>query len=438
MTPALWNSDASHARAVLQALRDGQVPQDSVLDLCVGREEIISSYKQLLKDITQGQAAMKFIRGPYGYGKSMLLQVFEQIACNQGFAVAKVSIRSELPFNKIEEFYRKIVREVTITRGVKCKEGIEALLQEWLRYLQKEVGQNGALDDPFDFNNAIVHMGRNQLREVRAASPAFAQGVEAYLDGVQANDLHKAKAAVIWLRQDPSQRAEDKRHIGVKGSLTKEMATEFLQAFLRFVRWVPLAGTVILVDEVEYMRNLPQARLRDAAYDNIRALWDACNNGEIKYTLFVFAATDEMFTDERRGFPSYAALSDRMGLEENQIFENPDMRWPVVDLPLLTVDQAVKLARQLLHLYSIAEDWDGSRHIRDEWLKEIAQRAAAGLLGDGIRPRELVRSTIRWFDKVKYSPQGSAEDYLTVFDDIFDKTKGEEYEEEKEPLWGSL
>jgi len=433
MTPALKTSKAERARAILQAFRDGQVPKDGVSDLCVGREEIIESYRQLLDDITKGRAAMKFIRGNYGYGKSMLLEVFEQIARKKRFAVAKVSIRSELPFNKIEELYRKITREVVTAGG---GEGIEGLLRGWHNYLRKKVEKNGTSDDPFEFNQKIVSMGRKHLSKVRAASPAFAQGVEAYLLGVQTNDLDKANAAITWLRQDPSQRAEDKRRIGVKGNLTKEMATEFLRAFLCFVRWVPLAGTVILVDEVEYMRNLSQARLRTAAYDNIRALWDACNNGEIEYTLFVFAATDEMFEDERKGFPSYAALSDRMGLDGGQILENPDMHWPVVDLPLLTVKQAVELSQRLLRLYSIAEGWDGKAHIRGELLEQVAEQAAVGLLGGGIRPREFVRSTIRWFDKVKCSPERSMEDYLAMFGDTFDKAMGEE--DEEEPLWGNL
>jgi len=420
------------ARSILQALRDGQVPANGVSRLCIGREPIIEGYRKLLKDITNGQAAMKFIKGDYGYGKSMLLRVFEEIAHEKNFAVAKISIRSELPFNKVEEFYRKIAREICTAGG---QEGIGGLLQRWVKYIRREVcNKAGAPDDPIDLNEAIYDKGRKQLQEVRNASPAFAQGVEAYLKGVLRSNRQIVDAAVAWLRQDPAQRAEDKRLIGVKGNLAKENAIEFLQALLRFVRWVPLAGTVILVDEAEYMRNLSQQRLRNAAYDNIRALWDDCNHRELKYTLFVFAATTEMFSDVRRGFPSYQALVDRMGLDQaDEVEANLDMRWPIVELPLLDVEQAVELSRRLVHLHARAEGWDGNARIGDDLLEQVAEQAGGGLLGGGIRPREFVRSVIRWLDRVQARPESPKSDYLGLFSNTLQETREEE--EDEEPLW---
>ncbi len=376
---------------------------------------------------------MKFIRGDYGYGKSMLLRVFEEIAHEEKFAVAKISIRSELPFNKVEEFYRKIAREIGTAGG---QEGIGGLLQRWVKYIQEEVCKKpGAPDDPIDLNEAVYDEGSKQLREVQKTSPAFAQGVKAYLQGVLKSNRQIVDAAVAWLRQDPAQRAEDKRLIGVKGNLAKENAIEFLRALLRFVRWVPLAGTVILVDEAEYMRNLPQQRLRNAAYDNIRALWDDCNHRKLKYTLFVFAATTEMFSDVHRGFPAYQALVDRMGLNQADEAEaNLDMRWPIVELPLLDVEQSVKLSRRLVALHAHAEGWDGNARIGDDLLKEVANQACDSLLGGGIRPREFVRSVIRWLDKVQVKPEGSKSDYLGLFGDTLQETRDGEIEDE-EPLW---
>jgi len=423
------------SRAVLQALRDGQVPPYHALELCVGREPIIESYRALLDGVTEGQAAVRFVRGDYGHGKSMLLRVFEEIALQRQFAVARLSVRSELPFNKLEELYRKIVREIQVPSG---RKGIEALLRQWVNTLRRNVDKRiGADAEPFELNAAIEREGSKSLREVRQASPGFADGAKAYLDAVVQNNPAKAEAAVTWLRQDPHQRAEQKRMIGVKGNLTRETALEFLSALLRFVRWVPLAGTVILIDEAEYIRNLPQERLRTVAYDIIRALWDDCNSGEIKYTLFVFAATHEMFSDERRGFKSYEALADRMGadvLEEGS--DNQDMRWPIVDLPLLEQPQLIELGRRLMELHGRAEGWNPEQRIDDELLSEIAERAAGGdLLGGEVRPREFVRSMVRWLDMVQKRPRASRRTLAEMFGGVFEEARAEEVEAE-ETLWG--
>lgn len=426
--------DRTEVRQTLQALRDGQVPPRGALDLCVGREEIIRGYEQRLHDTTQGQAAVKFIRGDYGYGKSMLLRVFEEMALDKGFAVAKVSIRSELPFNKLEEFYRKIAREVSAAhRG----QGVEMLMRLWVEDIRREVEKEDPALEPFDVNDRVRPRASTRLQEVREVSPGFARGAEAYVEARLTGDPEKAEAAVTWLRQDPHQRAADKALIGVKGGISKENAHEYLQGLLRFVRSVPLAGTVILADEAEYMRLLSQERLRDVAYDNIRALWDGCNHGEIRYALVVFAATGEMFTDQRRGFAAYDALMDRMGLGASaDAGPSLDMRWPVVDLPLLRREQVIKLGRRLVQLHSEGENWQASARVDDALLTNVAEQAvrAGALLGGEVRPRDFVRAMIRWLDGIQQHPEASTTRLGESFGSAFEDAVHEEVEEEP-PLW---
>ncbi len=429
--------DRRQARAMLQSLRDGQVPSSGASRLCVGREEIINGYRQLLDDVTQGQAAVKFIRGDYGYGKSMLLRVFEEIALEKQFAVAKVSIRSELPFNKLEEFYRKIAREISPERG---EPGIAGLLRFWEENVRRDVQKENPDLEPFETNQRISALASKRLREVREASPGFARGAEAYMEAVLENKRHQADVAIAWLRQDQHQRATDKKLIGVKGSISRENAHEYLQGLLRFVWCAGLAGTVVLVDEAEYMRLLPQERLRHIAYDNIRALWDACSEGEVRYALLVFAATEEMFTDPRRGFPAYDALVDRMDTDHmalggtNDRTPNLDMRWPIVDLPLLHREQVVELGGRLVKLHSQAEAWDGTRCVGGDLLGKIADRAAGALLGDGVRPREFVRAMIRWLDRIQQQPEAPAHTLTQLFGRDLQEAMQEEVEED-EPLW---
>lgn len=426
------NFDPQQSRAILQALRDGQVPEVGAPHLCVGREELLQDYESLLLDIQKGTAATKFIRGDYGYGKSMLLKVFEEIARQRSFAVARVKVSAELPFNRLEEFYRKIAREITATSNKNTFCGIGDLLRCWLHYYRRQAQSSAQPYEDFSRLNQITkEKALESLREVRQASPAFAKGVEAYLEGALTNNEGMTNAAIAWLRQDVNMRAGEKRLIGVKGDITKENAWEFLQALVRFVRWVPFAGTIILIDEVEFIRYLPQDRLREIAFDNIRSLWDACNDGGIKYSLFIYAATGEMFTDARRGFASYPALAERMSLDHQSEGRRQSLKWPVIELELLQIPQAKELARKVISIYSTAEGGNHRDIITDQQLEDLADQAYSELIR-GIKPRDFVRALLRWLDDLSVNMSSVSPETVRQFEAIMREVEQEDHSAENQ------
>ncbi|MGH9923450.1 MAG: BREX system ATP-binding domain-containing protein, partial [Nitrososphaerales archaeon] len=61
------------AISVLNALRNGQLPESGVSEIAVGREGLAEELATLLDEITKGLSAVKFLQGSYGTGKTFLL-----------------------------------------------------------------------------------------------------------------------------------------------------------------------------------------------------------------------------------------------------------------------------------------------------------------------------------------------------------------------------
>ena len=94
---------------IIMALKNGNVPAKGASEICIGRENEIEEFRYLLKKVNEGKAITKFINGEFGSGKSFFLKVIEEMAFEDNFVVAKVTLSRDVPFNKFEIVYRNIV-----------------------------------------------------------------------------------------------------------------------------------------------------------------------------------------------------------------------------------------------------------------------------------------------------------------------------------------
>ena len=69
---------------VLNALKNGIVPESGTRDFCLGRDNEIAEFDRLLSEIdTKEKSHVKFIKGEFGAGKSFFLKVIEEMAFDQ-------------------------------------------------------------------------------------------------------------------------------------------------------------------------------------------------------------------------------------------------------------------------------------------------------------------------------------------------------------------
>lgn len=210
-------------------------------------------------------------------------------------------------------------------------------------------------------NRAIEENIRSDLKNVREHSNSFATAIESYNRLMKQEDYKTANFTMAWIRGDSNIPFTEKRKFGVKGGITKENAINFIEALSIFVNSVGYSGLVILVDEIEFIMNLPSSRLRDIAYNYLREIYDNCNIGKFRNSLFVFAGTSQFFDDNRKGVFSFQPLYDRINTNLSSGFR--DIRKPIINLEGLTKENLINISEKIMIMHSEVYEWNAEDKI---------------------------------------------------------------------------
>ena len=102
--------DKYDARSIIEALRLGGVPRNKIDSFTTGREADISFIN---KWCSLSNQSCLILDGEYGVGKSHILELTENEALHNGWAVSRVEIDpQEVPFNKPKQLYKKIIEDL--------------------------------------------------------------------------------------------------------------------------------------------------------------------------------------------------------------------------------------------------------------------------------------------------------------------------------------
>src|SRR3954454_9938245 len=98
---------------LIDALRRGTVPSQSLDLLAVGLDRFAETLGQELESIKSGGAKFKAIRGEYGTGKTFFSRWLAERARQMGFATSEVQIsETETPLHRLETVYRRLMDEL--------------------------------------------------------------------------------------------------------------------------------------------------------------------------------------------------------------------------------------------------------------------------------------------------------------------------------------
>lgn len=394
------------------ALKNGNVPEKGVKNLCIGREKEIDEFEKLLDKVNNKKAIVKFINGEFGAGKSFFLKVIEEMAYDKNFVVSWITLSNDVPFNKIDIVYKNIVK------SLKCKTGtsLSHIIDRWITELKMMAFEQTS--NPQKQNQLVQESIYDDLAETREHASAFAMAIESYNKLMNEEDYKTAEYAKAWLRGDSNIPYTEKRKFGVKGDVTKDNAIHFLEALSIFVKSIGYSGLVVLIDEAEFTMNLHTKKLRDVAYNYMRDIYDNCNLGKFENSLFVFAATPELFDNAQKGIPSYEALDDR--LKDVLDTDLPDMRKPIFNLKGFEKEDLLDVAGKLLIMHEEVYKWNANDKINPV-LNDIVEIHAenAGLTGGKVTPRTFIRSFVSLLDTVQQNQSyfKDSNEILNLFND---------------------
>jgi hypothetical protein len=404
------------ARDLVDALRQGVVPEKHLEQLCVGQEAVRRHLVELLDHVKTGKSEFKFVRGPYGSGKTFLCSWLREMAYQAEFAVSTVRIGPDQPLSDLPVFFSGIVNGLR-TPEKRHASALADILESWLLGVHRRTCELEGID-PMDqgsqpkLASVVGDRIEDELARLDGVEPGFGPAMGAFYQARLEGDQERAAAAIAWLRGSRSVPAAALKSIGVRGHLETDQVFPRLSALLEVIRGGRLQGLLLLVDELELIRRMPHARQREQAYETLRLLIDEVGENALPGCLLVFTGTDSLFDDQRYGMGSYEALANRVS-PPTTIEGLTSMRQPVIRLEPLDRSMLLEVTRRARQIHGVAYGWDSKSRVPDSTLEYLVDTWTT--FGDGNvdrLPRPTLRQLVNVLDLCEENPHVSAEDCL--------------------------
>lgn len=406
------------ARDIIDALRNGVVPKGNLDLLAIGQGNARKHLKELLEEAHQKKSPFKFIRGPYGAGKTFLCSWLREHALNNEFIVSTVNIGPDQPLSDLPVFYSGVIN------GLRTPEKLESsalvdILESWLLNIHKTTAQIEGLKafDSSTLNKLAPIVEKRveaELANLTDIDPGFAPALRAFYKARLDGDQETASIAIAWLHGSRSMSNQSLREIGVKGYLEANQVFPRLRALLDVINGARYQGLLLIVDELELIRKFPHTRQREQALETLRLLIDESGKNGLPGCLLLFTGTDTFFEDDRAGLKSYEALFERISLQkgmEGMI----SMRQPIIQLEGLNNETLLSVVSKVRDLHSIAYNWNSTTYVSDEALKKLVNDwTTFGEDNINRKPRPVIRELIHILDLCEENPGTNINDFVKL------------------------
>jgi P-loop Domain of unknown function (DUF2791) len=397
--------------AILQSLRAGVVPRVGLRHLQVGRKDEVSAIIDDLKRIEEGCAAVRFIIGRYGAGKTFFLNLARMVAVERKFVVAQADITLERRLHgsrgQARDLYSELMQNLA-TRARPEGGALANIVERWVSDLDQEVRSSAGSDG--DLRKQI----QSQLKPLQelVAGFDFATVITRYVEGFQACDETAMSAALRWLRGEYRTKTEARQDLGVRTIIDDSQFYEYLKLFAAFVRLAGYAGLLVNIDEMGvFSHRLNSSQARSANFEVLLHIVNDCLSGNVSGIGFLFGGTLSFLEDRRRGLFSYEALATR--LADNTFARDglKDFSGPVIRLESLSPEDLFVL---LHNIRSVDALGDASKFvINDQGLTQFMSHCARALGADFyLTPRDAVKSFVGLLSVIKQNPGTSWETLL--------------------------
>ena len=395
---------------VIKALRNGTVPLEGTELIAVGIDKELNEIENQLDKVKSGSSDFKFIIGDYGSGKTFFASSVRKLAFDKNFVVSSVVISSETPLNRFEDVYKKIVENMRTPENKKVP-ALSIILEEWLLKMEEiicDVNDIDPIDDEEIFLSEMEKRIEMELTDLGKVSSNFANAIRTYYKAKTMGDSVSSQAVLAWLKGEKISLSL-KKTMNVAVNLERSNAILFVKAINMLLKSAGYAGLVIILDEIETVRNYVKKSSRDEAYENLRYFVDGVDGNGFENCFFLYSGTTELMETER-GFKSLEPLYQRIKVEKEEKFRN--LRQPVIYLKEFNNSKLFEVSEKVRELHGEAHGWNPLNKVTNEFINKF-----------------ITDKTVAFNKEIEISPRG----YLRVFVDILDKAETyEEYWPEKE------
>ena len=317
---------------IIQALRAGVVPRLGLQHIQVGRVREIEELVRDVERIGEGGAAIRFVIGEYGSGKTFFLNLIRLVALEKGMVVVSADMAPDRRLHATGGQARSLYAEMTRNASTRTKPDGGAMASIVERFASQSVRAAETTDrQPGEvIREKLAHL------EDLTGGYDFATVVSRYWEGFETGDEELKSAALRWLRAEYSTRTDARKALGVRAIIDDSNVYDQLKLLALFVRAAGYLGLVVSLDELVNLYKLTSSRARSANYEQILRILNDVLQGSASHLGFMLGGTPEFLMDTRRGLYSYEALQSR--LAENTFARDGlvDMSGPVIRLANLT------------------------------------------------------------------------------------------------------
>lgn len=318
------NISPKKSQEIIDALRRGTVPRNSLDAFAVGLELLEPVSLEELEKVKVGGSVFKAVRGEYGCGKTFFARWLCDRARKQGFVTSEIQIsETETPLYRLETVYRRMIENLSTPD--KMGGALRNVVESWFFTLEEDILAEGGIDQTneaalLDRTNILIEQ---RLRRVSDKAPAFSAALRAYRTASAKGEAAIMDALLGWLGGQPNISAAAKRYAGVKGDLDHFGALGFLQGLLSVIRDSGQAGLVLVLDEVETIQRM-RSDVRDKSLNALRQLIDEIDSGRFPGLYLLITGTGPFF-EGPQGISRLEPLAQRLHVDFNAdwSFDNP-------------------------------------------------------------------------------------------------------------------
>lgn len=408
MTPKITERERS---AILNSLSAGVVPSIGLHHIQVGRKEEVNALLTDLKRIEEGGAAIRFIVGRYGAGKSFFLNLVKTVALERKCVVARADITTERRLHgtggQARTMFSELMRNLA-TRSRPEGGALANLVERWISDLAHEAKASGGTDEDVA---AQVHKLCKPLQDY-VSGYDFAAVLEQYYRGYTAQNEALQQAAIRWLRAEYTTKTEARQDLGVRTIIDDGSFYDYVKLMAAFVRIAGYAGLLVCIDEVVVLSHRLNNKIaRNNNYEAVLRILNDVLQGSVQGLGFVFAATDEAMSDKRRGLFSYEALATRLAPNRFAAEGMTDLAGPVIKLANLTPEDCFVLLHNVRRVHARGDEKKYA--LPDEaivkYLEDCQRRMGAAYFQT---PRDTVKDFVGLLSVLEQNPQAQWQELL--------------------------
>lgn len=317
---------------IIQALRAGVVPKLGLQHIQVGRVREIEELVKDMERIADGGAAIRFIIGEYGSGKTFFLNLIRLVALEKGLVVMSADLAPDRRIyatgGQARGLYAEMARNVS-TRSKPNGGALASIVERFVSQAHRDAeGQDRHAGEVI--RERLAHF------EEMTGGFAFAEVVRKYWEGHETGDEELKSAALRWLRAEFATRTDARKALGVRTIIDDASVYDHLKLMSAFVREAGYKGLLVSLDELVNLFKLTSSQARNSNFEQILRILNDVLQGSAAHIGFLMGGTPEFLMNTRRGLYSYEALQSR--LAENTFARDGlvDLSGPVVRLANLT------------------------------------------------------------------------------------------------------